>query len=369
MCPQTGETVAIVDALTAEGFEAVAACATVEGVVVTYEDRRYRYDVRALDRAAAITGSQGASEQPFRLVPTRNGVPIVSVDATASGALRAGTLDTGHLPTSVPRRPWPSLDLVLHPLVRLAFGDFDEPVRADLGVAPTALIDLWPGARVTAQVLVPFVERADEETQGIRPGIVAGHQEWRLPFASFARVSAGLFTRDRYGVDLTTTTYLANGRAAVTLRAGRTGFARLTDGTWQYSALDLTTASAQVSAVIAPTYGLSTGVTAGRFLSGEAGVRVDLSRTFGETDVSVFGLTSGGEPNVGGRISIPLPVRRHARPGRVRARLADAFEAEYRYRRVPGEAPSYDVDPAPWRPLGDLNPSLLPYRIQRLDAP
>lgn len=365
---------AAVDALAAAGFEAVGACVDGAVATVTYENRLYAYDLRALDAVVRIASAHLPDVERLRLAPTRNGVPLVQVDAPTADQTGPGGLDSSALDPSLRPPPLPdrtadptqfTLDLVLHPRVGFGFGDFDDPVRLDLAVAPALQANLWRGMSLTAQVVVPLVEETDALERGVRPGIVAAHQEVRLPFSTFARVSAGLFTRQRYGLDVTTTTFFAGGRAAVTLRAGQTGFAALDGGTWLYSDPDVTTYSVRADAYLLPQYGLGAGVTYGRYLSEEPGVRADLYRSFGNATVGVFALTSEDNPNVGGRLVLPLPVRRHARPGRVRARLANTVELEYRYRRVPGEAPDYDTTVEPWTPLGPLHPSLLPYLSRR----
>ena len=363
----------VVRALTDVGLEAVGVCVSGDEATVTYENRLFRYDVRALDEVTRLVGSHLEGVDRVRLLPTRNGVPLVDVTLPAPAASGAdleasgltATLDPAPLPSPTVYPSTLTLDLVVHPYLGFGFGDFDDPVRLDLGVAPALAVNLWEGMSVTAQVVVPFVEETDLRYGGVRPGIIAASQEVRLPLSTFARVSAGLFTRERYGLDVTTTTYVAGGRAALTLRAGQTGFAALDGGTWLYSSPSVTTYSARVDGILLPQYGLGAGVTVGRYLSEEPGVRADLYRSFGEATVGVFALTSEGNPNVGGRLVLPLPVRRHPRPGRVRARLADSVELEYRYRRVPGEAPDYDVSVEPWAPLGPLNPALLPYHLRR----
>ncbi len=362
-------------ALADEGFEAVGVRVAGDEVTVTYENRLLRYDVRAMERVARAATATLGDVGHLRLVPTRNGVPLVEVsmpgrreDGLDSATLSA-SLDVGSSPPPTTPSSRFRLDLVLHPVLGLGFGDFDDPVRLDLGVAPALDVHLWDGMSVTAQVVIPFVEETDALYSGVRPGIVAAHQELRLPLATFARVSAGLFTRQRYGLDVTTTTYVLDGRAALTLRAGQTGFAAVEGGTGRYSSPSTTTYSARLDGIVVPQYGLGAGVTVGRYLSEEPGVRADLYRSFGEATVGVFALTSEGNPNVGGQLILPLPVRRHARPGRVRVRLADSFGVEYRYRRVPGEAPDYDAAVYPWAPLGPLNPALLPYHVRRLRAP
>jgi len=364
-----------VDALVAEGFEAVGACIEGSRAVVTYENRRYRYDVRAIEAVsqAAATHLDGISS--LRLVPTRTGISLSTIDLPASeGALvPEATSAELAIPSSLPdtqNSPWLKLDAVLYPVIRAQFGDFDNPVRADIELNPTLETALWPGATATAQLIIPVVSDVQDSDPSVRPGILALHQHVRLPGATFARVSAGRFTRDQYGVDISATSYLAEGRVAVSARAGRTGFSRFDGTRLLYSALNLTTYSAGIEAVVMPRYALTVGAEVERFLSEKTGVRGEIARQFGETRIGFFGTRtesdrSEDQYNVGGRITFALPMARHARPGRVRARLADRMEIEYRYRRVTEPTRGYEVVPVPTDALGPLNPSVLDAHLRR----
>lgn len=370
---------ALTDALLAEGFESVGVCIEASRAVVTFENRLYRYDIRALEAVAEVASIHLIGVQALRLIPTRTGLPLVTIDLPASRPPLAPEVVTGELATP-PRPvsqngPWLKLDAVLHPVVRAQFGDPDNPIRADLELHPTLETALWPGATATAQLVVPVLNDIPDtglqnNDRSIRPGILAVHQQLRLPGATFARMSAGRFTQNRYGVDVQATSYLANGHVAVSARVGQTGFARFDGSRLQYSALDLTTFAASIEAVVAPRYALTARASVERYLSEKTGVRGELARQFGETRIGFFGTwtesaRSEDRFNVGGRIAFALPVARHARPGRVRARLADRMEIEYRYRRLTEGTPSYEVVPVPEDALGPLNPPLLGAHLDR----
>ena len=368
-CIETAAASALVADLTEAGYEAVGVCLAGDVALVTYENGVLRYDVRAIQdvtrRAADHLGARR-----LRLVPTRNGIPLLEQEVYSAGPeVGAASLD---VPADLPatsNSPRGKLDVVVHPEVRANFGDFDRPVRLDVSLAPTLEVGVARGLSLTGQVVLPLLTQTGETSGQIRPGIVALHQETRLPLNTFVRASVGRFTRDRYGVDLVASTFVQDGRGALTLRAGRTGFARLDSRTWTYSAVNTTTYAITADYLVLPAYGFGASATHARYLSGESGWRVDLHRSFGEASVAVFGLVAGGEPNLGGRITLPLPIRRHPAPRRVRVRLADRFDVEYRYRRTVAGTPDYAVTPTLWDPLGPVNPALLPYHLQRHRAP
>lgn len=365
-CDETSASTALVDSLATAGFESVGACVAGTRALVTYENRLFRYDVRALE-AVAESASLALGTESVHVVPTRNGIPLIRHTVRGAGAGEAA-LATPPLPppTNSPRF---RLDVAVHPDVRAVLGDFGEPVRLDLAVSPAATLYLARGLSATTQVVIPLVARTETTSGRVRPGVLALHQEARLPFDTFARASVGAFTDDRYGVDVVSTTYLAGGRASATVRAGRTGFARFDGGRWTYSALDRTTYTVRGDYLVLPTYGFGIGGAFGRTLAGDPEWRAEVHRSFGEASVSLFGLLTGGEPNLGGRLALPLPVRRHPRPRRVRVRVADRFDIEYRYRRTAAPRAAYEATPVPWNPLGPLVPPLLPYHLDRRARP
>lgn len=367
----------LTETLVDEGFEAVGTCIDGSKAVVTYENRLYRDDIRAVEAIVQSVTTHLADIQSVQLVPTRTGIRLATIDLSVSemGTAIDPSTTSAELAISSPlpdtqNSPSLKLDAVLHPVIRAQFGDFDTPIRADIELNPTLETALWPGATAMAQLVLPILSDVQGSDGSVRAGIVALHQRVRLPGATFARVSAGRFTRNRYGVDLGATSYLAEGRLVVHARLGRTGFSDF-DGTRAlYSALNTTTYSAGIEAVVLPTYALTIGANVERYLSEKTGVRGEIARQFGETRIGFFGTWTESERsedrlNVGGRITFALPMARHARPGRVRARLANRMEIEYQYRRLTEGRPSYEVVPVPTDMLGPLNPALLNAHLQR----
>ena len=125
-------------------------------------------------------------------------------------------------------------------------------------------------------------------------------------------------------------------------RIGRTGFARYLDGEWQYASLDTWTRSVSAGYNVAR-YALSVRATYARFLRGDSGLIVDVDRHFGEFEIGFFGILSEEGENAGFRIAIPLFMRRHMKPRRVRVRSADSFRWSYRYRGLTESGLRYET--------------------------
>ena len=70
----------------------------------------------------------------------------------------------------------------------------------------------------------------------------------------------------------------------------------------------------------------------GRFVFGDYGARLDISRHFGDYTIGLYGVLTGGENNAGFHFTIPLGPKRQMRKGRVRLKLPDYFDWEYSMR-------------------------------------
>lgn len=358
-------------ALVRAGFEGVYVCVENGEAVVHYEDRVYRYAVEGM-RAVRETVESflGADVVTVALVPHRLGLPL--------GTYRFPRRQLGMLGAVEPLlgvRPRPTagavrnpnrfkLDAVLHPELEALFGNFDEAVQLRVGLAPALSVSLWPGMDLTGQLVFSIVNEIDDASP-LQPGILAVSQSARLPYATFATLTAGYFTNNRYGLDARVQTFALNGRLHATARVGRTGFATYQDQTWFYGPLDVTTAHLDVGAVLLPQYALTAEVGYGQYLLGDRSFTFGLHRRFGEVQMGFRGLAGGDDLNVEARIVLPLPIAEHARPGRIRARTADRFPWAYRYRRLTRIGESYETAPGAPEWLGPLNPAVFRHLLQR----
>jgi hypothetical protein len=67
----------------------------------------------------------------------------------------------------------------------------------------------------------------------------------------------------------------------------------------------------------------------GRFLYGDYGGRLDVTRHFSEYAIGVYGILTGGEYNAGFHFAIPVGGKRQLRKGFLRPRLPEYFNWEY----------------------------------------
>lgn len=345
-------------ALQQAGFEGVRVAEGSDGWVLAFENRRYRYDVRALEAAEAVV------PEASRLVLYRRGWPLVAL-AEADGVWRLQEVAPAGLagPTRAPAR-W-KLDLVLRPQLAAEFGNFDDPVESQINLVPEAELLLWKGARVLAQLIVPLQNELGEEGDEVRPGLLTMGQVWRFPAEIWASAAAGVFTQKRYGLDLEALRFFGRGRLALGARLGYTGYLAYSDREWLYDDLDTITWSLYGTAALWPALGLAARVGVSRFLDGDTGLDVDVRRAFGEVEVAFRGVHTTEGTNAGFTIVVPLPAGRHLAPRRVRPRTAEDLAWTYWYRSLPGVGRTYATGQRLEAFWGDLHPAFLPARLNR----
>jgi hypothetical protein len=358
-------------ALVREGFEGVYVCVQDGEALVQFEDRLYRYPVRGMHEVRQLVEEYlGGSVVTVALVPHRLGVPLGTFRFPRMGGRTESAVEAR---LDVPRRRGPGtalnpsrfkLEVVAHPQLAALFGNVDEPVKLRVSAAPALSASLWRGMSLTGQVVLDLVNEIDGGPK-LYPGIIAARQLVRLPGATFATITAGHFTAERYGLDATVQTYMLGGRLMGMARVGRTGFARLEEGTWFYGPVDVTTAQASLGAVVLPQYALTAHVGYGRYLRGDEALTFGLNRRFGEVQMGFQGIVAGDELNLEARIVLPLFMSQHARPQRLRFRTADRFPWAYRYRRVTRIAEDYATAPGAPEVLGPLNPAFFRYLLSR----
>ena len=74
---------------------------------------------------------------------------------------------------------------------------------------------------------------------------------------------------------------------------------------------------------------LQAELTAGRFIYGDKGARLDITRHFGEYAIGAYGIRTDGEYNAGFHFAIPLGGKKQNRKGPVRLRLPEYYSLEY----------------------------------------
>lgn len=220
------------------------------------------------------------------------------------------------------------VDVFVHPRVETTLLTEWGAADARFSLLPEAEIPLFRGTSVDVRGLVPIGRTANY------PGVVGDPvldralllHAFRVPAGGnaagfIAQGAVGRYDPVRVGAGGELAASLAGGilRAKATVVRLGTTFGDL--NTW-VTVLD---ARVKVTPLDA-----SFTASAGRFLDGDKGYRVDGSRFFGNAELGFFARHSDHGTLAGARIALPLTFNRDVRPLYVRPRLPDLYSYEHR---------------------------------------
>ena len=360
-----------------KGYENIRVASRNDTLYIGLENRVWRWEPRAAAEVLKVVMPSADSGAVVSLTLLRTGIPVTTLvvsrkqydNLLAGRVTPAGFTDSvvallsdrGYR-SSVARqhRANPSfnkVDVVIAPQVKFQFGNFTHPLEVQFNVAPAVQISFLKGMSLTAQVIFPVYNNllSDPEGNTIRPGVVVLSQAFRLPYQFFTTVSAGYFTRNRYGVNGEVRKFLFNGKMGVGATLGYTGQVQLVEGMFTYTPVDVFTWFCDASWRFAPC-DMTIRAGYGGFIDGDRGWRVDVSRQFGEVSIGFFAMRTGGLVNGGFNFIVPLPPRRYGTKNHIRVRPASYVPWEYRAKGLPSYGRSYTTGSGTEELLFNLNP-------------
>ncbi len=360
-----------------KGYENIRVASRNDTLYIGLENRVWRWEPRAAAEVLKVVMPSADSGAVVSLTLLRTGIPVTTLvvsrkqyDNLLAGRVSAAGFtdsvvallsDRGYR-SSVARqhRANPSfnkVDVVIAPQVKFQFGNFTHPLEVQFNVAPAVQISFLKGMSLTAQVIFPVYNNllSDPEGNTIRPGVVVLSQAFRLPYQFFTTVSAGYFTRNRYGVNGEVRKFLFNGKMGVGATLGYTGQVQLVEGMFTYTPVDVFTWFCDASWRFAA-YDLTIRAGYGGFINGDRGWRVDVSRQFGEVSIGFFAMRTGGLVNGGFNFIVPLPPRRYGTKNHIRVRPASYVPWEYRAKGLPSYGRTFTTGSGTEELLFNLNP-------------
>ncbi|MCX6303817.1 MAG: YjbH domain-containing protein [Bacteroidetes bacterium] len=375
--PAVGHSEAVAGELVKAGYENVRVLRKSDTLFIGLENRVYRWEPRAAADVLkrVMPGTDSAAIVSLTLL--RTGIPVTTVivsrrqyDNLLAGRVSAAGFsdsvaallsDRGYRGAAGRLRPlnpsFNKFDVVVAPQVKLQLGNFVHPLEVQFNVAPAVNISFRRGMSLTAQVIFPVFNNiiGDPEGNTIRPGLVVLSQAFRLPFQFFTTVSAGYFTRNRYGVNGELRKFLLNGKVSLGGTLGYTGMLQLVHDEFNYSSIGLVTWFCDASWRYAP-YDLTLRAGYGGFIGRDEGLRVDVSRRFGEVSIGFFAMRTAGVMNGGFNFIVPLPPRRLGTKNRIRIRPAPYLPWEYRAKGLPSMGRTFSTGSGTDELLFNLNP-------------
>jgi len=212
------------------------------------------------------------------------------------------------------------------------------------------LVNVTPGVKwymghrwqLAAQALVPVVNDYGDRYKKIRLNMAVLSKEWDWNRRFFVKASTGLFSMERYGLDVKAL-WTANDWLALDAQVGWTGFCSMAVD-WDCSKLE------QLAAVGGARVYLNRVNTefrlrGGRFMYSDLAVQGEAMRHFRHCTVGVYAQYSDyGQENYGFKVVMMIPpYKRSAR--KVRFRPASNFRLTYNQNGDPYSAKMYNTDP------------------------
>lgn len=320
------------------GMEEIRVAQTDSVCTIAYEDNIYRGTYRGLAAVIEALRSLPETEQAatYELVVLDDRIPRLLLTLPRQTAALEVSYDTDEAMRRLKGKERRNkmagrIDVVLYPELFLQNSWLDKLYGVAVNFSPAIRMDLWKGAVLTGQVVLPVYTNMTDFRKYIRPGVITLRQEFRLPGGVLGRLTAGNFTGNRMGVDAALRYQPARGRWLVGANVGLTGSSTCYGGEWVVSTWRRVSGSVW-GWYNEPHYGLQIDLAAVRLVYGDMGARLDCRRHFGEVTVGVYGLFTDGEMNGGFHFALPIPGTKRGKRRAVRFRLPEYFAHEYRAR-------------------------------------
>ena len=335
-------------AVTAEDAAARLAALGFENVRVTEQGDRIVYvamessSYRGTYRGAAVGIEELGRIYPnvvtFKVMLLENQMPQMALTATRTngkwdvkGGYDYHDIAAATQPAKATNSSARKIDLTVYPMFTWMNHRLDIPFEYAASLAPAIETSLWKGNHITLQAIIPVSYRLEslKSLKYVRVGIadiaqdITSHNgRWQ------ATIAGGFFFFDRIGVDLRLA-YHATPRLTIGAEASYTGDAIMNDdGHYDIKSPDKLSFLGKAE-YYEPYTRLQAQVTGGRFVFGDYGARLDISRHLSDYTIGVYGILTGGEKNAGFHFAIPLGPKKQMRKGAIRLKLADYYDMEY----------------------------------------
>lgn len=323
-----------------EGFEDIQTIMVADTLYAAFEDRSFRGTFRGAAAAIKIVEANYPEVNNFEIVLKDYQMPQLIVHASKRGGKWNVSVDRqmeqamALLQNVMPKASSTGkIDITVFPMVSVINNKLDHLFDYSVRLAPAFATTLWKGTRLTIQPIFPILHNlSDGETKRyIQIGNANVSQQilstskWQLSAA------AGFFHAERLGVQAKVG-YHVRRNLDVYLDAGYTANANYT----KKLGFGVTRNSGQINFMAKADYyepntKLQIELQGGRFVYGDYGCRLDVTRHFGEFAIGGYGIATGGEYNAGFHFAIPLGGKRQKRDQFVRVRLPEYFSWEYSY--------------------------------------
>ena len=222
-----------------------------------------------------------------------------------------------------------NIDVNLIPIVTLNNHRYDKLFEVGVFFAPSLETSLWKGNRLTVQPIIPLYTNLDKmnSNRNVRLGVASISQDLFYSGRWTGKVAAGCFYPDYMGL-YGELGYHVNTNFDVGAHVGYAYRSLFYENKWYVGEPTAFTFMAKAS-YFDPWSNFQIQAQGGRFCYGDWGVRLDLTRHFGEYAIGLYGILTGGEHNGGFHFAIPFGGKCQKRNGRIRLKAPEYYDMQY----------------------------------------
>ena len=336
------------DVLRSEGFENICIAQQGDVVYISLEDPAYRGTFRGPGVALQKLADRFPLCERYEMVVEEYQTPKVAIHASKTGDNWLVNVDYETTPIKnvlkeqrksesvKPVNPSTGkIDVTFNPIVSLDNHRFDILYEVGLFIAPTIETTLWKGNRINVQPIIPIYTNLDKgnRNRDVQWGSTNIQQDFIFGGKWYGTLSLGTFRTFRMGANIDFGCRVLPS-LSIGVRTNWTVNSYFADNKWYVGNKDIQGRHSEVSALLKVDYyerlsSLQVQLTAGRFLYGDWGARLDCSRHFGEYVVGVYGILTGGEHNAGFHFAIPVQGKRNRQSAPIRVNLPEYYDLQY----------------------------------------
>lgn len=314
--------------LISDGFENVRVVQDGNQISVVLEDNHYRGIFRGLGVALQLISPSAEATDTIELIALENRMPRLTVKAThIKGSWNVDTEYGGTMNRKLRRAKSKNssaykLDIVPYPSFIFSNHRYDRLWSLAMYISPTLEMDLWPGAKVTAQMKVLAIDNFKDATfDKVLPGYITLSQQIISNSRWDVKATAGLFNLYRNGVDVRGT-YHFNNQLDFGLIVGGTGPWYVRNHKLTMCNIDKFNIVGQVN-YYEPRTNLQFDLKFGRFVFEDTGVRLDVLRHLRDYAVGIYANKTNTNANIGFEFSVPIGPKKMGKHRALRVRFPE----------------------------------------------
>ena len=226
------------------GFMNVRSVETPDFTAFTVENDYYKLPADGFVRAVQILEGAGLDEsKPIKLIGTSFKVPELTITYDPEQGRWSTTKRLDAAWDAVRRQPklnnsFLRTDITVYPVVSLINLIITQVYQSLWELKPALEVELWPGARLSYQLVLPvYTDFFETQYRYVHPGVISLSQRFRDPWhlGIQGKFTVGQFTGNRFGAALEAAYWFPNERFWVDTQLGVVSMASFRGFHWRYT--------------------------------------------------------------------------------------------------------------------------------------